>query len=137
MPDSHNGRRETCRRVALSLDGLLRGNIRSTAGGLFSSREFRRELNLLPRGHTYAEVSDAESNHDEIDQRNQGRADAGGDQGVVDAKVVWRTERWLVGFIGHFGGLGQASRPACEADHIGRAFFSAWSWGTGLANQRW
>ena len=69
----------------------------------------------------------AESDQDEIDQRDQGRSDAGGDQGVIGADVALRIEQWLAGFLGHFGGLGQAGRAFCEAGHIRRIFFAAWS----------
>lgn len=34
----------------------------------------------------------AGSNQQEVDQRNQGRADAGGDQGVIGAEVVLHVE---------------------------------------------
>jgi hypothetical protein len=67
----------------------------------------------------------AESNQDEIDQRNQGSADAGGDQGIVGADVGLRIERCLVGFSGHFGGLGRAGRSFCELGHIRPIFFAA------------
>ena len=61
----------------------------------------------------------AESNQDEIDQRDQGGAYAGSDQGVVGPEVGLRIERGWVGLLGHFGGLGQAGPGSCEADHIG------------------
>ena len=67
----------------------------------------------------------ASSNQDEIEQRNQGGADAGGDQGVIGADVAPRVERCLVGFSGHFGGLGQPGRTFCELDHIRPIFFAA------------
>ena len=60
----------------------------------------------------------SESNQDEIDQGDQGRPDAGGDQGVIDTDVGLRIERRWVGFFGHFGRLGQAVRILSEADHI-------------------
>jgi hypothetical protein len=65
------------------------------------SGKSRRGLNLSPRGQTYpmgeapsgSRHLSAESNQDEIDQGNQGRADAGGDQGVIGAEVSLRIER--------------------------------------------
>ena len=74
----------------------------------------------------------AESNQDEIDQRDQGCPDTGADQGVVGADIALRIERCLVGFPGHFGGLGQAGRTFCEADHIWRFFFNCMVIGNGL-----
>src|SRR3979490_1519955 len=69
----------------------------------------------------------AGSNQNEIDERDQGRSDARRDQGVIGADVALRIERWLEGFLGHFGGLGQAGRIFCEAGHIRGIFFTAWS----------
>jgi hypothetical protein len=58
-------------------------------------------LNLSPRGQTYpmgkapsgSRHLSGESNQDEIDQGNQGCADAGSDQGVIGAEVSLRIER--------------------------------------------
>ena len=50
------------------------------------------------------------SDQNEIDQGDQGRSDACCDQGVVGADLSSRIERWLAGFPGHSGGLGQAGR---------------------------
>src|ERR1700694_2445201 len=69
----------------------------------------------------------AGSNQKEIDERDQGRSDARRDQGVIGADVALRIERWLEGFLGHFGGLGPAGRIFCEAGHIRGIFFTAWS----------
>src|ERR1700730_9857626 len=69
----------------------------------------------------------AGSNQNEIDERDQGRSDARRDQGVIGADVALRIERWLEGFLGHFGGLGQAGRIFCEGGHIRWIFFTAWS----------
>ena len=94
--------------------------------------KFRRGLNLSPPGHTHARGdqrsdprSQAESDQNEIDQRDQGRSDAGGDQGVVSADAGLRIERGSVGFSGHLGGLGQAGRVFCEARHIRPIFFKS------------
>lgn len=70
----------------------------------------------------------AESNQDEIDQGNQGRADAGGDQGVVGADVAPRFERCSLCFVGHFERLGRAGESFCEVDHIGCGFLLRISW---------
>jgi hypothetical protein len=50
----------------------------------------------------------SESDQNEIDQCNQGCADARGDQGIVGTDVGVRIERWLAVFPGHSAGLGQA-----------------------------
>ena len=92
-------------------------------------------MNLLPRQPTHlgsdetccTAIQALTSDHQQIDQRNQGGPDAGGDQGVVDGKVVARIERWVGCFVGHPGELGQAGPEFCEADHIQRVFFTAWS----------
>jgi hypothetical protein len=59
-----------------------------------------REVNLIPPGDTHpkarrvaARYLGAGSDQDEIDQRDQGRSDAPGDQDVVGAKVGLRVER--------------------------------------------
>jgi hypothetical protein len=70
----------------------------------------------------------AESNQDEIDQRNQGRADAGGDQGVISAEVALGFEWCALCFFGHFERLGRAGRTFCEVDHIRRGFLRAFHW---------
>jgi hypothetical protein len=74
----------------------------------------------------------AGSNQDEIDQRDQGGAYAGSDQGVVGPEVGLRIERGWVGFLGHFGGLGQAGPDSCEADHIGKISLTL-----GVAGNSW
>jgi hypothetical protein len=96
------------------------------------SGRVRRRLNLSPRGRTHPTEEwrsicrlGAESDQDEIDQRNQGGADADGDQGIVGADVGPGIERCLLGFSGHFGGLGRAGRTVCELGHIRRIFFAA------------
>ena len=79
----------------------------------------------------------AESDQDEIDQGEQGGPNAGGDQGVVGTEVGLRIERRWVGFLGHFGRLGQADASVCEADHIGWIFFTASSSGTAWLGRDW
>ena len=44
------------------------------------------------RAEARAGAPKAGSDQQEVDQRNQGRADAGGDQGVVGAEVVLHVE---------------------------------------------
>ena len=73
------------------------------------------------------------SDQDEIDQRDQGCADAGDNQGVIGADVSFRIERWL---LGHFGDLGQSSGLLCETGHIWLTFFAASSSGTGCRYRR-
>ena len=87
-------------------------------------------MNLSPRRPTYirngerpGRRSGAGSNQKQIDQRNQGGPDAGSDQDVIGADIAMRIERWLARFLDHFGGLGQAQRIVCEADHIRWSFF--------------
>jgi hypothetical protein len=87
-------------------------------------------MNLSPRRPTYIRDGErpgrhpgAGSNQKQIDQRDQGGPDAGSDQDVIGANVAMRIERWLARFLDHFGGLGQAHRIVCEADHIRRSFF--------------
>ena len=63
----------------------------------------------------------AESNQQEIDQRDQGGSDAGGDQDVIGPEATaQRIEGGSGGFPGHYGGLGQAGPAFCEADHTRR-----------------
>jgi hypothetical protein len=129
MPDSHNAVCESRSSRALPLDGFSRRTGRTSKK---RSGRTRRRLNLSPRGRTHLERSlasicrlSAESNQDEIDQRNQGGADTGGHQGIVGADVGVRIERCLVRFSGHFGGLGRAGRSFCELGHILPIFFAA------------
>jgi hypothetical protein len=42
-------------------------------------------------------------------------------------EVVARIERRVGCFLGHSEKLGRAGRNLCEADHIRRVFFTAWS----------
>jgi hypothetical protein len=111
----------------LPLDGFSR----RTRGSCKQNRERREQAEpFAARAHSSRRRKasgclSAESNQDEIDQRNQGSADAGGDQGIVGADVGLRIERCLVGFSGHFGGLGRAGRSFCELGHIRPIFFAA------------
>ena len=100
--------------------------------------KFGRGLNLIPRGYTHPKedmcpgpYTRRRSDQNEIDQRKQGRADAGGDQGVVGPEVGFRIQQWSEGFRGHFGDLGQVGQALCEAGHIRGIFFAAWLSGTG------
>jgi hypothetical protein len=65
------------------------------------------------------------SDQNEVEQREEGRSDGGGDQGEVGEDIRFGVERWLVDFLRHAGDLGQASRPFCEAGHIRPIFFKA------------
>jgi hypothetical protein len=51
-------------------------------------------------------LSGGDSDQKEIDQRNHGGPDAGGDQGIVRLDVAMRIERWLV----HWRWQSQTSR---------------------------
>ena len=65
------------------------------------SENLLRSVNPIPcesylpwKGHTCSDpLCSAELDQEEIDQRDQGRAHAGGDQGVVGADVGLRIER--------------------------------------------
>ena len=65
------------------------------------------------------------SDQDEIEQRDQGCAYAGGDQGIVGPEIGFRIVRWLAGVLGHGGYLRQAAGGLCELDHTRRIFFAA------------
>jgi hypothetical protein len=105
------------------------------AGVPIADAIFARGMNLSPRRPTYlgsderccTAIPALMSDHQQIDQRNQGGPDAGDDQGVVDGEVVARIERRVGCFIGHSGELGQAGLEFYDADHIQRVFFTAWS----------
>jgi len=84
----------------------------------------RRAGTPIPTGDVFRPPC-AASNQKQIDQRDQGRADAGSDQGIVGAEAALGVERCWVGFLGHFGGLEQAGPGLCEADHIPSIFFKA------------
>jgi hypothetical protein len=75
-------------------------------------------MNLIRGGDTNPNApGSARSDQDEKDQSDQDCADAGGDQGVVGSDVGLWIERGLMGFLGHFKGLGQARAKLCEAGH--------------------
>lgn len=107
----------------MALDGFRRAVGGASGRNL---KKVRCRLNLIQAGHTYplgrrafrTTVSGPESNQDEIDQGDQGRTDAGGDQGVVGADVALRIVRGLAGFLGHPADLGQGVPAICEAGHI-------------------
>lgn len=80
-----------------------------------------------------AAISGLKSDQQEIDQRDQGGPDAGGDQEVIGTDVAVRIERRLAWFLAHFGGLGQAGPAFCERDHIRRSFFE----GTTIFGNSW
>ena len=71
------------------------------------------------------------SDQNEIEQREEGRSDGGGDQREVGADVRLGVERWLVGFPSHTGDLGQVGQVVCEAGHIWPIFFNSRLSGTG------
>jgi hypothetical protein len=90
----------------------------------------RRGLNFSPHRHTNRKgrsvpgsAFGAESNEQEIDQRDQGCSRANGDQDVVGADVGFRIKRRWAGFLVHLRRLGQAGRSFCEPGHIRRTFF--------------
>jgi hypothetical protein len=117
---------------ALSLDGFWEGAPvgLATASATVAARDepFAAPAYLFQGRRTLPDHDPgAESNQQEIDQPDQGGPDADGDQAVVGADVARWIERWLGCFLGHFGNLGQAGRNFCEADHIRRVFFTAWS----------
>jgi hypothetical protein len=101
MPDSHNAYWDFMPMFSLALDGFVAAARPEVGIRRQEPRKFRAGLNLSPPATTYlldAAASGtrdlrAESNQNEIDQRDQGRCDARGHQGVVGPKVGLRVER--------------------------------------------
>ena len=77
----------------------------------------------MPRAANVPNRYPGRSDQEQVDQRAERGAHAGGDQGVVGGDVGLRVERWL-GFLSHSGRLGQPGGTVCEPDHI-RLIFSS------------
>src|ERR1700722_11186492 len=107
MPDSHN---TTCEGRAWRLTDF------SPAPARYQSPSLERQGKIYARHEPYPARRyrllmmlvdlTPESTQHEIAQPDQDRAYSDSHQGVVGSNVVLRIERWLVSFLGHFGGLG-------------------------------
>ena len=135
MPDSHNAKCESRLAARIPLDGGQPGIARRhrrffgrMSCKILGEPEPYRDLGIPIQGRRVVSRCDIKprSNHEEIDQGDQGGTHAGYDQGVVGREVGFLIERWWVRFLGHSGQLRQAAGGLCEADHICRILFAAW-----------
>ena len=127
--------------TASCLTGFVNDFAPATAGRMVKAKMLWCGVNLSAKaahilaGATSGSHRDlqAESHQQEIDQRDQGGSDAGGDQDVIGPEATaQRIEGGSGGFPGHYGGLGQAGPVFCEADHTRSIILRGNSFGNNL-----